>query len=136
MGVCTAYGTAYTCLHTSKVRPALCTSVCPSHANDNTSYCCSDNHQWILNAQLDPPSSPCDTVVHKVALGYVRPTVWAEDFLCVSPKSALNLTKTFTSKCINYSYPAAQFPFFQSNIHNQSSFYSINFNDKYTIIYS
>jgi hypothetical protein len=105
-------------------RPALYACVCPSHTNEGSSYHCLDNHQWLLNAQLDLPSSPYVTVVHKVVLGYIPPLHGLKIFNVLA-RSALNMTKEFTLKCINSLHPTANFPLFQSNIQNLSLFYSI-----------
>jgi hypothetical protein len=146
MGVHPAQGTAYTCkitqpyhIHNSPLPPHiwLClifipssqlsihVSIYPSHANDSSSYHCSDTisgfsvQSWILQAvhvSLSyPPCSPCVTVVHKVVLGYIAP-LHGLKILNVLARSALNTTKEFTLKCINSLHPTAHFPLFQSNI--------------------
>jgi hypothetical protein len=92
----------------------------PSFQSNIHNLHCLDYPWWLLNAQLDPPSSTCDIVV----LGYIPPLHWLK-ILNVSARSALNVTKEFTLKCINSLHPTTHFPLFQSNIHNLSSIYSI-----------
>lgn len=155
MGIYPAEGTPYTCritqsyhIHNYPLPPhiwllifilpksgllSVPMSIYPTHANDGSSYHCSDNHQWLLTAQLDPPGSPYDTVVHKVVLGYISP-LHGLMILNVSARSALNVTKKFTLKCINSCTQLLIFLYSSLIYTTYPHFIPSNFNDKHTII--